>query len=86
MLKLVFFAHTHADAHAAADAAYCVGNRQRLDDLGQDWPHEGARLVNVGDVMAVTGPDGTTVHLRVDGVGFSKTEPPAPAAATPRER
>ncbi|MGP3953451.1 hypothetical protein [Streptomyces sp. 7N604] len=74
-LRLTFSAATHADAAEAAEAAFEVGNRQGSDDSGQSWP-EDVRSVSVGDVLAVTGPDGTTVHLSVDSVAFSEIDPP----------
>ncbi|MFF8401724.1 hypothetical protein ACF06P_08835 [Streptomyces sp. NPDC015684] len=69
-LRLVFHAGPRINGHeAAADAAYCVGNRRGVDDHGQSWPTD-VRSVSTGDVVKVTGPDHWIIHLSVDGPGF----------------
>ncbi|MER7001338.1 hypothetical protein [Streptomyces sp. NPDC000410] len=75
-LRMVFTTSRVTDSHTAAEAAFAVGNRQNSDDRGQDWPDD-VRSLSVGDVLAVTAPDGTTTHLTVDSVGFSEILPPA---------
>ncbi|MFE1786248.1 hypothetical protein ACFW9F_27660 [Streptomyces sp. NPDC059506] len=74
-LRLTFNADRVTDSHSAADAAFVVGNAQGSDDMEQNWPAD-VRSLSVGDVLAVTGPDGATVHLRIDPVGFSEIQPP----------
>lgn len=81
-LQLVFHAATHATPDAVADAAWVVGNKQGADDAGQTWPLD-VRSMSVGDVLAVTAPDGTTIHLCVGGSRFSPAEPPEPYAIVP---
>ncbi|WP_435279666.1 hypothetical protein [Streptomyces sp. 1222.5] len=57
------------------DAAYCVGNRQGVDDHGQSWPAD-VRSVSTGDVVKVTGPNHWIIHLAVVGCGFSPVPEP----------
>ncbi|MFE0778404.1 hypothetical protein [Streptomyces sp. NPDC058861] len=79
-LRLAFTTDRVTDTHAAADAAFVVGNREACDDQGQDWPTD-VRSLSVGDVLEVTAPDGTTTHLSVDSVGFSQIKPPTARTA-----
>ncbi|MFE4304800.1 hypothetical protein ACFRR6_01785 [Streptomyces sp. NPDC056891] len=74
-LRLAFAGDSYADAHEAADAAFVVGNREARDDQGQSWPKD-VRSLSVGDIVKVTDPNGTTIHLSVDSAGFSKIERP----------
>ncbi|MFE5407181.1 hypothetical protein ACFQ9Z_39145 [Streptomyces sp. NPDC056580] len=75
-LRLVFHTNAHIKDHeAAADAAYCVGNRQGVDDHGQSWPDD-VRSVSTGDVVKVTSPDHWIIHLAVIGCGFSPVPEP----------
>ncbi|MFF8478691.1 hypothetical protein [Streptomyces sp. NPDC015414] len=75
-LQLVFHANARIKDHeTAADAAYCIGNRQGIDDHGQSWPAD-VRSVSTGDVVKVTGPDHWIVHLAVIGCGFSPVPEP----------
>ncbi|MER5376306.1 hypothetical protein [Streptomyces sp. NPDC002553] len=80
-LRLVFHASSRIRDHEdAADAAYEVGNRQGADDNGQTWP-DNIRSVSVGDVIKITGPDASTVHLSVDSYGFSPVPEPTTLVA-----
>jgi len=78
-----------ADASAAAEIAFEIGNRQGADLDGQTWPR-GARDVSVGDVVAVTSAHAVTTHLLVAPVGFEETDPPssgwAPAPQRPQQQ
>jgi hypothetical protein len=75
LLRLIFTVDRVTDLHGAADAAFVVGNRQACDDTGRRWPTT-ARSLSVGDVLAITAPDGTTTHHCLAPVRFSKIEPP----------
>ena len=76
-LRLVFRASDRIRTHEdAADAAFTVGNHQRRDDVGQGWPADIRRLVSVGDVVKVTGPDHSIIHLSVDHCGFTAVAEP----------
>ncbi|MEU1597968.1 hypothetical protein ABZ468_35340 [Streptomyces sp. NPDC005708] len=81
-LALVFHAAPYTKVDAVADAAWVVGNRMGADDAGQTWPRD-VRSVSKGDVLAVTAPDGTTVHLCVGSTRFSPAEPPMPHCMVP---
>jgi len=72
-LRLTFRAAV--DCQAAADAAFRVGIRQGIDDGEQIWPDD-VRLVSVGDVLAVTDPQGSTTYLSIDSIGFSPVSKP----------
>ncbi|MER6433686.1 hypothetical protein [Streptomyces sp. 900105245] len=83
-LRLTFHASARINDHeAAADAAYCVGNRQGVDDHGQSWPAD-VRSISTGDVVKVTGPDHWIIHLAVVGCGFSPV--PEPTILVPPRR
>ncbi|MEU6071890.1 hypothetical protein ABZ864_47605 [Streptomyces sp. NPDC047082] len=74
-LHLTFTSVLVTSVHKAADAAFVVGTGHGSDDAGQCWP-DTARRLNVGDVLAITAPDGTTAYLSIDRSGFSTIEPP----------
>ncbi|MFF1678332.1 hypothetical protein ACFVYG_20120 [Streptomyces sp. NPDC058256] len=81
LLRLVFRPTGVTDLDTVAEAAYEVGNRHASDDLGHNWPST-ARSLSVGDVLAITAPDGTLTHHSIEPVRFALIQPPTTVTLT----
>ncbi|WP_327391346.1 hypothetical protein OG728_38350 (plasmid) [Streptomyces microflavus] len=79
LLHLTFSASGVTDVDTVAEAAFTVGNGMGRDDSGRAWPST-ARSLSVGDILAVTAPDGTVTHLSTERSGFARIN--APTAVT----